>query len=122
MKLRNALILGFFLSSLLGCVPEKEVIVPDELIGLWSTSAPRYADRYFEFTKKTLIFKVGDEETGIHKIKELEKFGDGNATWYTVTYLSLGEKYKFSFSYYPADEGVITVVNQTNVQWARVKN
>ncbi|NIO11734.1 MAG: hypothetical protein GTO40_28415 [Deltaproteobacteria bacterium] len=122
MKLLRSLIIGLFVLSFLGCVPEKEIIVPDELIGLWSTSASRYADRHFEFTKNMLIFKVGDEETGVHKIKELERSGDGNATWYTVTYLSLGEKYKFSFSYYPANDGIITIVNQANVQWARVNN
>ena len=121
MKLAGALIIGVFLLSSLGCSPEKEVVVPEELIGQWSTSAPRYADRHFEFTKKSLIFKVGDEETGIHKVKELEQFSDGNATWYTITYLSLGEKYKFSFSLYPAEDGIIKIVNQANVQWARVK-
>ena len=96
--------------------------MPDVLVGQWTTSAPKYADRFFEFTKKTLIFKVGEEDTGIHKIKDLEKFSDGEETWYTVTYLSLGEKYQLSFSYDPAENGVIAIANQNGVQWTRKIN
>ncbi len=119
MKLKRSWILWVFLPIFLGCVPEREITVPDELVGLWKTSTPKYADRYFEFTKKTLIFKVGQEEIGSHQIKDFEKFGDGEDTGYTITYLSLGEKYKFSFSYDPANDGVITIANKNGVQWTR---
>jgi hypothetical protein len=119
MKLIRAWILWAFLPIFLGCVPEREISLPDELVGLWKTSAPSYADRYFEFTKKMLIFKVGKEEIGIHEIKDIEKFGDGKETRYTVTYMSLGDKYKFSFSYDPANDGMIALSNRTGIQWTR---
>ena len=57
MRLKRLWILGVFLPNFLGCVPEREIIVPDKLVGLWATSTPKYADRYFEFTKKTIIFQ-----------------------------------------------------------------
>ncbi len=119
MRLKRLWILGVFLPIFLGCVPEREIIVPDKLVGLWATSTPKYADRYFEFTKKTIIFRVGEEDIGIHKIKDFEKFRDGEETWYTFTYLNLGEKYKLSFSYDPADNGVIAIANQNGIQWVR---
>ena len=119
MKLKRAWILWVFLPIFLGCVPEREITLPDELVGLWKTSTPKYADRYFEFTKKMLIFKVGEEEIGTHQIKDFEKFGDGKDTWYTITYLNLGGKYKFSFSYDSANDGVIRIANQNGVQWTR---
>ena len=119
MKLIRAWILWAFLPIFLGCVPEREITLPDELVGSWKTSAPSYAGGYFEFTKNMLIFKVGGEEIGIHKIKDFEKFGDGKETRYTVTYLSLGDKYKFSFSYDPANNGMITLANRKGVQWTR---
>ncbi len=119
MKLKRAWILWVFLPIFLGCVPEKDITLPDELVGLWQTSTPTYADRYFEFTKKMLIFKVGEEEIGVHQIKDFEKFSKSNDTGYTITYLSLGGKYKFSFSYDPANDGVITIANQKGVQWTR---
>jgi len=119
MKLKRAHFLWIFLPVVFGCEPERKIIVPDHLVGLWKTSAPKYADRYFEFTKKMLIFKVGEEEIAIHQIKDFEKFGDGEDTRYTITYLSLGGKYKFSFSYDPANDGLITIANQKGVQWTR---
>ena len=119
MKLISALIVSIFLPLFLGCVPEREIILPDELVGLWRTSAPKYKDRYFEFTKNMLIFKIGQEEIGIHEIKDLEKTGNNRNTWYTITYLSLGEKYKFSFSYDPTNGGIITIANQNGVKWSR---
>ncbi len=119
MKLKRAWILWVFLPVFLGCVPAREITLPDELVGLWKTSTPKYADRYFEFTKKMLIFKVGGAEIGIHQIKDFAKFGDGEDIWYTVTYLNLGGKYKFSFSYDPANDGVITIANQKGVRWTR---
>jgi hypothetical protein len=121
MKLIRAWILWAFLPILIGCGPEREIILPDELAGSWKTSTPSYVDRTFEFTKKMLIFKVGEEEIGIHRIRGIEKFGEGEETWYTLTYLSLGGKYKFSFSYNPANDGVITIANQNGVQWARMR-
>ena len=121
MKLIRAWILWVFLPILLGCEPEREITLPDELVGSWETSTSKYADRYFEFTKKMLIFKVGEEEIGIHHIENFEKFGDEEETWYTITYLSLGGKYKFSFSYDPANDGVITIANRKGVQWTREK-
>jgi hypothetical protein len=121
MRLKRAWILWVFLPILLGCEPEREITLPDELVGLWKTSAPSYADRYFEFTKKMLIFNVGEEKIGIHKIKDFESFGDSKETRYTVTYMSLGDKYKFLFSYYPANDGMIKLSNRKGVQWTREK-
>jgi hypothetical protein len=52
------LIACVILTALVGCRSERTATVPDDLIGVWKTTEPRYADRPFEFTRNTVSIQV----------------------------------------------------------------
>jgi hypothetical protein len=74
--------------------------IPDDLIGVWKTTAPNYADRSFEMSRTT----VG-----------LEREENGQVTSYTLTY---ADGLKFSFTYEKVAD-VIRFVNQPEFFWSR---
>ncbi len=119
MRLKRAHFLWIFLPAVFGCEPERKIIVPDHLVGLWDTEAPKYANRDLEFTKESVVFKAGEEPIAIYPIKKIEAIRGKENISYNITYMSLGKKYNFSFTYDPANGGVIVVKNRNGVQWMR---
>ena len=108
------LIIGF-----LGC-HEKDVSVPDHLIGTWGTVAPRYDGRYVQFTKDHIIFHVGAEHISTHLIKKLKGTRRGKYITYKLVYRgSEGNNVNFRFTYDPSNEGEIRLKNQRNVTWVK---
>lgn len=119
MRLKRAHFLWIFLPAVFGCEPERKIIVPDHLVGLWDTEAPKYANRDLEFTKESVVFKAGEDPIAIYPIKKIEAIRGKENISYNITYLSLGKKYNFSFTYDPVNGGVIVVKNRNGVQWMR---
>ncbi|MFQ5992832.1 MAG: hypothetical protein ACE5NA_10400 [Nitrospiraceae bacterium] len=104
----------------LGCQAAPNTIVPDELLGVWTTSAPKYADRFFEITAGAIIFDTGKPSPDIHPIANIETVHDLRPTLYTISYLSEeGQEHKFSFYYDPAHGGVIRFKNQQHISWMK---
>ena len=58
LKLRSGL-LAFTICISLVCCQLGRSTVPDALVGVWKTSAPRYRNSYFELTKSLIIFGSG---------------------------------------------------------------
>jgi len=117
----TAILLAFaLLATTLGCQSAKDNTVPNALVGVWKTSAQKYADRFFEITADQVIFAIGGGKTDSHPIAEIETLREGARILYTITYLSAeAKKYKFSFYYDPADGGVIRFKNQQHIAWAK---
>ena len=107
---------------LFGCQFWKDKTVPQELLGVWETSAERYKGCSFEFTEKMIIF-VNDEKnhTDINHIKSIEKVPKNEKTLYHICYKNEeGLEYKISFFYFKrGNEGVIHYKNQKGVEWTR---
>jgi len=83
---------------------------PDSLIGRWTTSEPRYKDRFFELSKVTFTYGLGEDKIDVHFISSIEKSVQDNNTLYTINYHNIdGIKYTRSFYYYPANGGVINL-------------
>jgi hypothetical protein len=63
MKLKWVVIVALILigASMFVFFPKKNTDFSKDLIGKWTTSAPRYQDRFFEITKETLIYGLGGE-------------------------------------------------------------
>ncbi len=112
MKLKGAHFLWIFLPAIFGCEPERKIIIPDHLVGLWATEAPKYANRDLQFTRESIVFKAGEDPVAIYPIKKIEEIRGKENISYNITYLSLGKKYKFSFTYNPAKGGVIVIKNR----------
>jgi hypothetical protein len=103
-----------------GC--DREVIVPQHLIGEWKTSAPTYADRYMKFTKDTLIYGIGEGEEISHRIKKIDSEQLGQRTVYTLyTFYYIdaeGDKTFLSFTYRPDAGGTIQIKNDNKI-WGK---
>lgn len=117
----TAILLGFaLLAAHLGCQSSKDKNVPSALVGVWKTSAQKYADRFFEITGEKVIFAIGEGKTDSHPIVEIETLREETGILYTITYLSAEEQqYKFIFYYDPANGGVIRFKNQQHIAWAK---
>jgi hypothetical protein len=91
--------------------------IPDDLIGVWKTTAPNYADRSFEMSRTTVLFRTGpgDADFTFHEVKGLEREENGQVTSYTLTY---ADGLKFSFTYEKVAD-VIRFVNQPEFFWSR---
>ena len=55
------------------CQCGKKTAVPDDLIGVWETTAPTYADRFFEIKTDEVIFGTGEG-----KLRHLSDHKDKN--------------------------------------------
>jgi len=119
MKLNRAHFLWIFLPVVFGCEPERKIIVPDHLVGLWDTEAPKYANHNLEFTKESVVFIEGEVPLAIYPIKKIAEIRGKENISYNITYLSLGKKYKLSFTYNLANGGVIVIKNRNGVEWTR---
>lgn len=97
-----------------GC--EREVIVPQYLIGEWKTSAPIYADRYMKFSEHTVIYGIGEGEEVTHTINKIDsKQGDGG-TVYTFYYRDAeGQKENLTVTYKPDSGGTLQIKNSVEI-------
>ena len=125
MKSRSTIIAFAILIVFFGAQCQKEFTVPEELIGVWVTDDPKYADHPFEIKKETLIFEQGQGylDFDVFPIVNLEKTdADGN-TLYIIHYvLPAGKKFDFSFYYASAEGGVIRFKNQPEMKWTKKKS
>jgi hypothetical protein len=109
------------LVSLIGCGPERTKTAPDELIGIWRTTDPKYADRFLGLTRDTISFGTGGEGFYTRSIVAVEKIREDGNTLYTIFYVDAEGEYKFSFYYEPASGGVIRYKNQRAIAWTKQK-
>lgn len=108
------------LATLFACQRAKTTTLPDDLVGVWKTSAPKYAGRSLEFTKDSIIFGTGEGNLDPHPIANIETIHEGNSILYTISHLnSEGQQYILSFSYDPANGGVIRLKNQKTIAWTK---
>lgn len=57
--------------SLAACAPEP-LPLPSELVGVWKTSSPRYAERSFEVRADWVIFGTGRNTLTMHELARVE--------------------------------------------------
>lgn len=93
--------------------------VPDELVGTWRTSDPKYADRSFEIDIVTINFGTGEGTVTTGFIQKVEAVPEGRRTLYTITYVEDGKEELCSFYYTSAKEKTIVFKNQPNINWTK---
>ena len=94
--------------------------MPAELLGVWSTTDPRYADRAFEIKTDSLVFQTGDGSFTKHSIKSVDLVQDDSIPLYVVDYLNNDDAYTFSF-YFDSESGTIQFQNQREMKWTRLQ-
>lgn len=116
------LVLSTF-SLLFGCQAREPTAIPDELLGVWKTPAPKYKRCFFEITKDSIIFVNRDSLEGpdVNIIVKIEKTKKEKQTLYTIHYKRMkGEEYKFPFHYDISKGGTIRFKNQKEIAWRKV--
>ena len=116
------LVLVFFLvGAFSGCRVARLESVPDELVGVWKTTSPRYQDRFFEISEDLVVFGTGGRNTEAHPIVSISEALEDERLLYAISYESAeGEESEFSFYYDPAGSGVIRFKNQQDMAWTAV--
>ena len=103
------------------CMEEPGIVVPDELVGTWTTPAPKYSDRGFEIWTDAIVFYTGTamEDFTVHGIRELIAEPVGDRTEYTIEYRSKeGALATMAFDLDSSD-GLLRFKNQQLVEWQR---
>ena len=122
MKVKRVLVIIFCLIVLSICQCGRKTTVPEDLIGVWRTMAPTYADRFFEIRADEVIFGTGEEKFDTYPITKIkiEKDREEQGTLYVICYKNIvGQEYKFSFYYDPANQGTIRFKNQKEMVWMK---
>ncbi len=104
------------------CHGGKKTTVPEDLIGVWVTTATAYEDRFFEIKSDEVIFSTGGEKFDTYPISkmQIEKDSKRQKTLYIICYKNTArQEYKFSFYYDPANKGSIRFKNQSNMVWTK---
>ncbi len=122
MKSRRILAALVTLVCLFGCRSGKNKTVPDELLGVWKTSGPKHADRFFELKKDVIVFGTGGSSVTANSIFEVEEVREEKEKMvlYTIHYTNeKGGEYIFSFYYDPTNGGTIRFKNQMQIEWKK---
>ncbi|HXX53626.1 MAG TPA: hypothetical protein VEI28_03545 [Thermodesulfovibrionales bacterium] len=101
-----------------GC--QGEVVVPPHLIGVWATSAPKYAGRYLRITDHRLIYGLGEGEEVSHEIEKIDSEQGNGGKVYTFHYRD-SERKKWTITLtFRSDAGSIQIKNIDGI-WERTK-
>ena len=106
------------LLTLPGCGGPDTVDLPDDLVGVWTTSAQRYEDRFFELTKDEISFGALDGDVAVYEILRVEP-GKVPDSEYAIYYTNEeGREYKLSITH-TRRGGVIRFENQKTIAWTK---
>ena len=109
-------------STLGACRPQSGAL-PESLLGLWTSETPKYQDRFFELRPDNLTFGTGGGDSYSNPIVEIEITEEDGRFLYHIAHLGEeGQTYTFSFYYEPKNGGVITLKNQTEIDWKKERH
>jgi hypothetical protein len=98
--------------------PQRSEELPDEILGTWTTTDPRYAETVLDIGRTTLVFGTVDNGSTSHTIERVDQEDFDLAKLYTVHYSDEGGLNELSFFYLPIDN-VIRFKNQRSLAWRR---
>ena len=96
---------------------KKNRVIPANLLGRWTTSAPGYQDRFIELTKETLVYGIGGDKEDVYIITDLEKNLEGKNIVYAIHYKNTDVKFTRYFYYQPENGGTIQFKHQEHISW-----
>ena len=106
--------------SLYGLVrPSGRGEVPQVVLGRWTTTAQRYADKSFTIRKDSLVLYVSESDSTVHLIEGVEVEDLGGPLLLTVHYWDVEGLTEFPFYYDPMRGGVVRFKNQRAMEWKR---
>jgi hypothetical protein len=101
-----------------------EKFAANELVGIWETTAHKYADRFLKIDTDTITFGTGEGNVEIYTIKKLkmEKAPEERSVLYTIYYDNEeGDEYTFAFYYSSERGGTIRLKHQKHIVWKKTE-
>ncbi|HYL68453.1 MAG TPA: hypothetical protein VEX69_04745 [Candidatus Limnocylindria bacterium] len=93
--------------------------VPQELIGTWRSSDPRYTDRSLEIDGYTINFGTGNGTVAVGFVRKVDVVPDHNRMLYTISYVEEGKDEQCFLYYTSGEQKKIFFKNQPTVAWIR---
>jgi hypothetical protein len=119
----SLVLLGMWLSVFIHNMwPQGGEVIPEEIVGRWTTTTPAYADRAFEITETSVTFYSSETTFTTHPISKVTAEPWGHDVLYTVEYLNLGEVYEFAFLYSNPPRGNIRFKHQQDMSWEKQRS
>ena len=106
---------------LLGCQAFDSRTVPQQLIGTWETTEPRYASCTLQITEESLIFTNGIKFVEVNPIRRITRVEEGKGVLYNIEYKNK-EGGEFGLSLYCIHSGKLEIIrfkHQPNIEWVR---
>jgi hypothetical protein len=125
MRPRTFLLLFVTFALVFAVQCQKQSAVPEELIGVWVTKDPKYANHPFEIKKDTIIFEqgLGYLDFDVYPIAGMKKTESEGQILYLIYYtLPSGKKFEFSFYYSAVNGGEIRFKHQPEMLWTKKKS
>ena len=120
MKSKGILLLFSILIALSGCKSGNDRAILNELAGVWKTTAPQYADRFWEIRGDEIIFGTGGESFTSHTVFRVREVIRDGKSLYTISYSSpAGQEYRLSLYYKSGGEAAVRFKNQQQIEWTR---
>ena len=95
-----------------------QVDIPDELYGRWTTTEPRYEDRYFELSQATVTFGRGDNGIAVYTLNSIQGEQEDEQIYYVVTFQDdEGTEYSQSIFFEDDDKDELMFKNQKDIYW-----
>ncbi len=117
-------LLGIFAAAILGVVavgcgtPSEDL--PAEVLGRWTTTEARYADRFLEIGRATVRFGTGGAESETYPISHVAIETDARGRLIRITYLVEEDEMQLSF-HYDAGDSTIRLQNQSSFRWSKAQ-
>ncbi len=107
-------------AAAVGLRPRNEII-PDELVGLWTTSQAGYTGRAFRITKESLTFYTSPRDSTFHTLTRVSSRRARMARQFDIRYRGPDGRHDLSFFYLPADN-VIEFRDQPGIVWVKARD
>ena len=95
----------------------------DDLRGVWTTSDPRYEDRFLQFDGATVTFGWGEAGSGSYRIADIDSEPDENGARVHVRYRDRSQtEYQLNFHYATQQKDTIRLNNPKEARWYRTSD
>lgn len=94
------------------------LVVPPELIGVWTTNTPGYTDRGLEFTRGSVLVHTDDYHFSVHRILRITRVRHGLYTTFRIEYQDVDAVTPLVFRFVPSPHPLIHIEHLPGV-WRR---
>ena len=122
MKSCKIVMILFMMVAVSSCQFLSKNKVPPELTGTWETPDQKYSGRFLKITENEIWLGIGNNQINKYVIDKVKKKDlKQNMISYVISCKNYeGDRFNFSFTYDPADNGSIKFAHQKGI-WKKTK-